>query len=64
MKLRCRTCGARLGLGTVTRTVWERPQWAFRTYRFCGSRCVEIFKEARRASLNRVKAVHQLFRLP
>jgi hypothetical protein len=64
MRLQCWCCHGRLGLGIVSKVVWESGVWGYRRFRFCGVKCRETFMQARQASLDRERAVASLFRHP
>lgn len=64
MKLKCRHCNGRLGLGITSARVWHRYFWGFVMYRFCSSKCRDTHLQARQAALDRERAVHQLFHPP
>ena len=57
IKLRCRCCGHRIGLGIKSRRVWEPGVYAHTTYRFCSLKCQELFLEARQASIDRQRTI-------
>jgi hypothetical protein len=44
------------------RRFWMPETWTYATFRFCGGHCLELFAQARQASIDRQRAVAQLFR--
>jgi hypothetical protein len=49
MKLRCCCCHGQLGLGFKSKSLWESNEWGYRRYRFCGTRCIDLFMQMRQA---------------
>jgi hypothetical protein len=49
MKVRCCCCHNQLGLGFRSKVFWESNAWGYRRYRFCGTKCIELFMQMRQA---------------
>ena len=64
MKLRCKTCRGKLGLGFVSKHIFEPEKLWYRRYRFCGVRCRDNFLKRKAEELARRMAVASLFRPP
>ena len=64
MKLRCRTCGSRLGLGIVSQKVYVPERWWFITVRFCGRACRDAFLQKKVDDLERRKAIAAIYHPP
>lgn len=64
MKLRCRVCNGKLGLGVVSLRVYVPEVWRFTVYRFCGREHRDRFLRQKAQDLEKKKAVSLLFRPP
>ena len=62
--MRCQCCNKPRGLGACSAVIWEGKEWSWRTVRFCGQRCKQLFLLARKAALERHHAVSARYRQP
>lgn len=61
---RCCNCRGRMGLGIKSKRMWEPTDWGFITFQFCSQKCLDFFMQSRQASIDRRKAVAELYRRP
>lgn len=64
MKLRCRCCSGKLGLGMKTTVLWSALEWGYRRYHFCSQKCIDNFMQERQAAIDRRRAVAELYKPP
>jgi len=62
IKLRCHTCGGKLGMVHHTSVHWSGSWW--RKLRFCRSTCLDSYLKKRAEDLERKKSVSLLFHPP
>jgi len=64
MKLRCRCCRGRLGLGVISVNIYVPEKWWFQTHRFCSRECKHSFLQKKAEDLERAEAIHALYTRP